>query len=67
MFSLCWDCKNATGGCSWSNQLKPVDSWEAKEINPTNTKPYSTYIVYNCPLFIRDAYEGGQKRMKENK
>lgn len=26
---LCWSCKNATGGCSWSKSFIPVDGWEA--------------------------------------
>ena len=27
---LCWDCKNACGGCEWSESLEPVPVWKAK-------------------------------------
>lgn len=60
--SLCWDCANATGGCSWANSLEPVEGWNAIEFKPTSTKPYSTHLVLDCPLFERDAYDGGVRR-----
>lgn len=62
--TLCWDCHNATGGCPWSDNGKPVKGWTAKEVQKTNGKPYSTYIIYDCPLFIRDAINGGLKKYK---
>ena len=60
--TLCWDCARATGGCSWSNYLKPVKDWNAIEVKPTSNKPYSTYIVQTCPLFERDGYDAGTRR-----
>ena len=62
--TLCWDCRLATGGCSWANERIPVEGWTAKEFGKTTSKPYSTFIVYDCPLFIRDAIGGGLKRYK---
>lgn len=61
-FSLCWDCSKATGQCTWSKRLVPVKGWKATEIPPTKTKPYSAYIVEECPAFERDAYQNGTKR-----
>ena len=65
--TLCWDCANATnGGCSWSANLKPVEEWEAKKINKSIQYGDGTsYLVYACPLFERDAYGGGAHRLKE--
>ncbi len=62
-FTLCWDCKKATGGCSWSNKLRPVKGWTAQEVKPTSSKPYTTYLVEQCPEFKRDAYNSGLKRI----
>ena len=61
--TLCWDCENATGGCSWSdhNEHTPVEGWTAIETrikvhNPTQNDQISTsYIVLACPEFIKDA------------
>lgn len=50
--TLCWDCAKATGGCRWSDQLQPVDGWDA-ELTKSNTI-YSSYIVDACPEFTRD-------------
>ena len=61
-FSLCWDCANAIGGCAWSKKLHPIKDWVATEIKPTSTKPYVTYMVHQCPEFIRDAYNGGASK-----
>lgn len=44
--SLCWHCKYALGGCSWSDGFKPVEGWDAK-----HTPRYSAFKVYNCPQF----------------
>ena len=60
--SLCWDCKNAVSGCCWAKENKPVDGWKAKFIKAQNSKPYDTYLVINCPEFVRDAYDGGTRR-----
>lgn len=60
--TICWDCKNATGGCSWSKYLTPVKGWKADLIEETQSKPYTTYSVNECPKFIRDGINGGQKK-----
>ena len=62
--TLCWDCKRATGGCSWSARLKPVKGWTAKETKKDS--PFSSYIVEDCPLFERDAIRGGAARYKKD-
>lgn len=53
--TLCWDCQNACGKCSWSKDLTPVDGWNAK---PTKIKSHGayddSYLVIECPEFIRD-------------
>lgn len=57
--SICWDCKHATGGCSWSREFEPVSGWNAEK---TLIKGYrdddnylvNSYCVYECPLFEHD-------------
>lgn len=62
--TLCWSCKNACGGCSWSevdkstNKLRfqPVEGWTADEtkvrIGCAQSGRYKTsYLVRACPLF----------------
>ena len=71
--TLCWDCANATGGCSWSNhwEHKPVDGWNAiktkiKVHNPTQNEKISTsYIVIDCPEFLRDGEGNGLRRIRD--
>lgn len=57
--ALCWDCANATGGCSWSQEFIPVEGWEAQE-NEQGIR------VTRCPKFVRDAKCGGEKRLWED-
>lgn len=72
---LCFSCKNACGGCSWSKTFTPVDGWEAKEckIPRTNIK---TYKIKKCPEYVFDGtcvrcvnfnanYESPEKWYKE--
>ena len=55
--TICWNCKNATGGCSWSEDFTPVEGWKAK---PTTLKVRSgkyinyvkSYVVRKCPKFV---------------
>lgn len=61
-YTLCWDCKNACGGCRWSDSLIPVKGWKA---TPTYNKCQTSYIVKECPEFIRDAQGGGLKRYRK--
>ncbi len=52
--TLCWDCKNATGGCSWSKKLVPVAGWEVIPATVYNSnKTVHSYNVRHCPLFER--------------
>ena len=60
--TLCWECANATGNCSWSEDLIPVEGWVAEY--STKTKEDS-YRVIACPEFVRDSYQNGQVRMKK--
>lgn len=58
--TICWDCKKATGFCSWSEKFIPVEGWKA---TPTIVKIANNYgknktfddsfIVHECPLFER--------------
>lgn len=70
--TLCWDCKNACGGCSWSAKFEPVPGWKAvrKIIRPQagwgKGKAVDTYRVDKCPLFEPDeGYEARGKRPRE--
>lgn len=58
---ICWHCQRATGGCSWSRSLTPVDGWiaEPRIIRDYDTilreyKEIHTYKIKFCPLFLRD-------------
>lgn len=66
--TLCWSCKNAVGGCSWSAYKRhiPVPGWDAI---PTKIKSsvqisgrivasyVDSYIVVRCPQYINDKEE----------
>lgn len=53
---LCWQCKNACGGCSWSRKVNPmpVAGWDAE---PTIVKDcdgdFPSYKIKKCPLFVK--------------
>ena len=63
--TLCWSCKKALGGCSWSKcdkdtseiLFQPVDGWVAEKtillMYRRGGKPrYETsYIVESCPQY----------------
>lgn len=53
--SLCWRCKNATGGCRWSQRLEPVDGWTAVQ---AELHDYTTFNVLECPEFVWDGRSG---------
>ena len=59
--TLCWDCKNATNnGCPWSDHAEPVPGWEARKTKiKFSGEKTDSYHVYSCPLFKRDAENGG--------
>ena len=47
MGSICWKCKNAYGGCSWSENFIEIDGWEAE-------KTEISYNIKSCPEFEID-------------
>lgn len=56
--TICWNCRKATGRCSWSNywEHSPVPGWVAE---PTKLKInrgvyMDSYCVISCPEFERD-------------
>ena len=65
--NICIDCKNAIGGCSWSEvnpetgktAFIPVPGWTAKKstIGDTRwkgkTRIIETYHITACPQFVR--------------
>ena len=69
--TICWECANACGGCSWSEHMNhtPVPGWRAtrRDVVTKGGESTESYIVHDCPQFVRDAYENGQKRGKEMK
>ena len=50
---LCNFCARASGLCSWSSELTPIEGWEAVESFDWAGDHYS-YDVKKCPLFERD-------------
>ena len=58
--TLCWNCKRATGFCSWSEDFTPVEGWKAipTKVKVANSKGRNktftdSYLVIECPLFER--------------
>ena len=70
-FTLCWDCAKACGGCSWTEYYSqtPVDGWVADKriLRMDNYKFCYTYVVRQCPEFVRDAAGGGIYRYRDGK
>jgi hypothetical protein len=61
--SKCWDCAKYNSGCSWAENFTPIEGWVA---TPTkNAYGIESYTVYDCPEFVRDAYNSGLRRMKD--
>lgn len=51
--TLCWTCKNACGGCSWSQSFTPVEGWDATEtVLKCAEGEETSYFVSGCPLYI---------------
>lgn len=51
--TICWECANACGGCSWSRKkAKPVPGWDA--IRHDLYGGIESYIVISCPEFAPD-------------
>lgn len=61
--SLCWKCKNALKGCSWSKDFIPVPGWKArptviyypKSVNNKIVRGIDkSYHVESCPQYEYD-------------
>lgn len=54
--TLCWNCKNATGGCCWSAKFEPVPGWTAEptkvNVNNGGERYYKSFNVTDCPEFV---------------
>lgn len=64
--NICFHCKNACGGCSWSAvdpvtervRFEPVPGWTAEEVPWRRTagkgrwKTGTTYHITACPQFV---------------
>lgn len=58
--SLCWLCRNAYSGCSWSRYSLPVPGWTAvrNDLSYYNGKLHTvskSYAVLDCPQFRLEA------------
>lgn len=55
--SICWDCANACGRCSWSHNFTPVKGWivTPTKFNIHENKMINSYIVHKCPLFKKES------------
>ena len=50
--SLCWECTNTCGGCSWTKEFKPVEGWTIQETQISmGSKIVDSCIVLTCPKF----------------
>lgn len=57
--NICFDCKKACGGCSWSKDFEPVPGWIAEEcyipiVEDNLTCHIETYHITACPQFEPD-------------
>jgi len=49
---ICWTCKNACGGCSWSRNLTPVEGWKAEKTIVRGCGPaFESYSIEYCPQY----------------
>ncbi len=56
--TLCWSCKNAVCGCSWSKDFTPVKGWKAI---PTKVRGnveinewIDSFLIVDCPKYKED-------------
>lgn len=56
--TLCWECGNAYGGCSWSRTFTPVEGWDAQYVQRVykgrDVYVMESYEVHSCPEFVED-------------
>ena len=49
--TLCWTCEHAVGGCSWADDQKPVQGWDAEETY-VESAGFHSYLVHGCPEYL---------------
>ena len=56
--TLCWDCRNALWGCSWSKHFIPVEGWDATPHMlyawDRQHDQVQSYEVHRCPQYVPD-------------
>lgn len=54
--SLCWNCKNALGGCSWSKSYVPIKGWKAirSDVKTALHTYVESYFVLECPEYVKE-------------
>lgn len=62
---LCVMCSKACGGCSWSDNLEPVEGWTAIQTYGADGLPYS-YEIRECPEFAVDSLKREPDYMDED-
>ena len=66
---LCTTCARASGFCSWSRKLVPVEGWDAEPTSVkavSNNGSYESYRVKTCPLYIQDGSTVEERRIQRN-
>lgn len=54
--TLCWDCKNAIGKCTWSQCFVPIKGWKAKPTTyDSEGMKIKSFLVKECPEFKPDS------------
>lgn len=64
--TLCWFCRRACGGCSWSQDFTPVAGWDAVPTKIKTQRDATTgefilddsFLVLACPEYEADEMEG---------
>jgi hypothetical protein len=51
--SICNNCKNSVGLCSWSGRLVPVDGWDAVFVEGKGDR-LPSWCVRECPQFEKE-------------
>lgn len=65
--TLCWLCKNAGGGCSWSKTFKPVKGWVAEPtiLHISKDQTLNSFNVESCPQFKKLDYKSKREKVAE--
>lgn len=65
-FSICENCKNCLGGCSWAKNFTPVEGWTAEKAFWSEKYGWSYKVIF-CPLFKGEPKRPKAKRGKGKK